>query len=302
MAILKFQAVGGRRLDHFLHEQLPAYSRERLKDWIKTGRVRVDAVARKPSFELKGGEIVDVEPAELRPLRAEPEDVALNILHEDDDVIAIDKPAGMVVHAGAGVESGTLVNAVLGRFRSLSTIGGDLRPGIVHRLDKETSGVILIARHDAAHRALASQFASREVKKTYLALVHGAIALQGKIDKPIGRDPVRRVRMTAKVASGRPAMTRWLRLEQIGKFAYLEVEIGTGRTHQIRVHLASIGHPIVGDTLYGAPRSPLGRFFLHAHRIEFQSPATGERIAVTAPLAPELAVHLNALRGPKMEA
>lgn len=301
VAILKFQATGGLRLDQFLHEQLPAYSRERLKDWIKSGRVLVEGIARKPSFELKGGETVEVEPAELRPLRAEPEDIALTILYEDEDVIAIDKPAGMVVHAGAGVESGTLVNAVLGRFRSLSTAGGDLRPGIVHRLDRDTSGVILIARHDAAHRALADQFASREVKKTYLALVHGAIPPLGKIEKPIARDPVRRVRMTTKLASGRAAVTRWRRLESFETFAFLEVEIGTGRTHQIRVHLASVGHPIVGDTLYGAPRSPLGRFFLHAQRIEFQSPTSGDRIAVTAPLAAELAVFLDALRGPKME-
>lgn len=299
---MTFTGVAGQRLDRFLLAQLPAYSRERLKDWIKTGRVRVDRRERKPSFELKGGELIEVEPADLRPLRAEPEDVPLSILYEDADVVAIDKPAGMVVHAGAGVESGTLVNAVLGRFRSLSAVGGELRPGIVHRLDKDTSGVILIARHDAAHRALAAQFASREVRKTYLALVHGDVAPLGKIEKPIARDPVRRVRMTTRVASGRPALTWWRRLEQFDRLAYLEVEIGTGRTHQIRVHLASAGHPVVGDTLYGAPRSPLGRFFLHAHRIEFRSPTSGRNVAVTAPLAAELAAYLDSLRGPKMEA
>lgn len=300
MAILKLTGIAGQRLDRFLQEQLPGYSRERLKDWIKSRRVRVDTIERKPSFELKGGELIEVEPADLRPLRAVAEEIPLIVLYEDSDVIAIDKRAGMVVHAGAGAESGTLVNAVLGRFRALSTIGGDLRPGIVHRLDKDTSGVILLARHDSAHRSLASQFASREVKKTYLALVHGKIALQGKVEKPIARDPVRRVRMTTKVASGRPATTGWRLLEEIGNLTYLEVDIGTGRTHQIRVHLASIGHAIVGDTLYGAPRSPLGRFFLHAHRIEFYSPTSGERIAVTAPLAPELEAYLNSLRSLKM--
>jgi 23S rRNA pseudouridine1911/1915/1917 synthase len=302
VAILTFTGVGGQRLDHFLQTHLPAYSRERLKQWIKSGRVRVDDHERKPSFELKGGETVEVEPAEVRPLRAEAEDVPLEVIYEDADVLAINKPAGMVVHAGAGAESGTLVNAVLGRFRTLSTLGGELRPGIVHRLDKDTSGVILIARHDAAHRALARQFAERSVEKTYWALVHGLTAAAGTIEKPIARDPVRRIRMTTRLASGRAAITHWRRLEALDQLSFLEVQIGTGRTHQIRVHLASIGHPVVGDTLYGAPRSPLGRFFLHAHRIEFASPTSGVRIAVAAPLAPELADYLAALRGLKIEA
>jgi 23S rRNA pseudouridine1911/1915/1917 synthase len=301
VAVLSFAGAAGRRLDQFLQDQLPAYSRARLQEWIRSGRVRVDGAERKPSFELKGGESIEVEPAELRPLRAEAEDIPLNVLYEDADVIAIDKPAGMVVHAGAGIQSGTLVNAVLARFRSLSSVGGDLRPGIVHRLDKETSGVILIARNDRAHRMLAEQFAAREIRKVYLALVHGVMAAEGKIDKPIARDPVRRTRMTAKLATGRAAHTRWRRIEQFDKLTYLEVEIGTGRTHQIRVHLASIGHPIVGDTLYGAPRAELGRFFLHAHRIEFISPSTDERVQVTAPLALELADYLKLLRGLKME-
>jgi 23S rRNA pseudouridine1911/1915/1917 synthase len=301
VAVLKFTAVRSPRLDQYLQEQLPAYSRERLKDWIKTGRVRVDGAERKPSSELKGGETIEVEPAELRPLRAKAEDIPLTVLYEDADVIAINKPAGMVVHAGAGVESGTLVNAVLAKFRTISTLGGDLRPGIVHRLDKDTSGVILIARHDAAHRALAEQFAAREVKKTYLALVHGAPSEQGKIEKPIARDPVRRIRMTTRVSSGRTALTRWRRLEKIDKFSLLEVNIGTGRTHQIRVHLSSAGHPVVGDKLYGAPASALGRFFLHAYRIEFRSPSSGEALSISAPLAPELAQYLESLRGPKIE-
>lgn len=302
MALLRLTGIQGQRLDRFLQEQLPAYSRERLKEWIKSGRVRVDSVERKPSFELKGGETVEVEPAAPRPLRAEAEEIPLSILYEDTDVIAIDKPAGMVVHAGAGVDSGTLVNALLGRFRTLSTVGGAFRPGIVHRLDKDTSGVILIARHDAAHRALAAQFAAREVKKTYLALVHGKIALQGDIEKPIARDPIRRVRMTTRLATGRPAITRWRRLEEFGGLSYLEIEIGTGRTHQIRVHMASVGHPIVGDTLYGAARSPLGRFFLHAWRIEFRSPTSGQTVAVTAPLPKELVAYLDSVRSRKIEA
>lgn len=295
MALLTFTGTPARRLDQFLQEHLPDFSRSRIQDWIKSGRVRVNGESRKPSFELKGGEAIEVEPLDLRPLRAEAEDIPLDVLYEDNDVVAIHKPAGMVVHAGAGTSSGTLVNALLGRFQALSSAGGDLRPGIVHRLDKETSGVILIARNDVAHRSLAAQFASRAVTKIYYALVHGQPALSGKIDKPVARDPVRRIRMTTRLATGRTAHTEWRVMQRFERMAYLEVRIGTGRTHQIRVHFASIGYPVIGDTLYGAPKSPLGRFFLHAHKIEFVSPSTGQRISIEAPLAPELAAFLNGL-------
>lgn len=296
MAVLKLNAIAGRRLDHFLQEQLPQYSRSRLQEWIKSGRVLVDGQARKSSFDLRGGETIDVEPADLTPLKAEAEEIPLDVLYEDEDVVAINKPAGMVVHAGAGVHSGTLVNAVLGRFGALSNEGGDLRPGIVHRLDKDTSGVILIARTDTAHRALAAQFASREVKKTYLALVHGSMKMEtGSIDRPITRDPVRRIRMTAKLASGRSAITHWRVERRFARYTFLSITIGTGRTHQIRVHLSSIGHPVAGDTLYGAPKWPMDRFFLHAQRIVFRSPSSGDEIAVEAPLAPELAAFLDDL-------
>jgi 23S rRNA pseudouridine1911/1915/1917 synthase len=286
----------GKRLDQFLRERLPQYSRARLQDWIEQGRVLVNGSREKRSFLLKGAERIDVEPAELAPLRATPEDLPLEVLYEDSDVIAINKPAGMVVHAGAGQHSGTLVNAVLHRFRKLSTVAGDLRPGIVHRLDRFTSGVILVARNDAAHRNLAGQFASREVEKIYLALVHGRVKKdQGRLTTPIARDPIRRTRMTARLASGRQASTSYQVLKRFDKFTLLEVKIGTGRTHQIRVHLASVGHPVVGDKLYGAPASALGRYFLHARQITFTSPSTGERITVTAPLASELEQYLNRL-------
>jgi 23S rRNA pseudouridine1911/1915/1917 synthase len=287
---------GGKRLDQFLRERLPQYSRARLQDWIEQGRVLVNGSPEKRSYLLKGAERIQVQPADLAPLRATPEDLPLEVLYEDADVIAINKPAGMVVHTGAGQHSGTLVNAVLHRFGMLSTVGGDLRPGIVHRLDRFTSGVILVARSDAAHRNLAEQFASRQVEKIYVALVHESVKNEhGRIDTPIARDPVRRIRMTARLAHGRQAITSYQVLKRFEHFTFLEVKIGTGRTHQIRVHLASIGHPVVGDKLYGAPASALGRYFLHARQIAFTSPGTGERITVSAPLPDVLYIHLSAL-------
>jgi 23S rRNA pseudouridine1911/1915/1917 synthase len=237
-----------------------------------------------------------VEPAEPPSLRAIPEALPLEILYEDAAVIAVNKPAGMVVHSGAGVHSGTLVNALLHRFKTLSGVGGALRPGIVHRLDRFTSGVILVARNDAAHRDLAGQFSSRKVEKVYLALVHGRMKTdRGRITTPITRDPSRRTRMTARLGRGRSAITEYRVLKRFEKFTLLEVRIGTGRTHQIRVHLASIHHPVVGDKLYGAPASPLDRYFLHAQRITFTSPATGNRFTVEAPLPRELQQHLDRL-------
>jgi 23S rRNA pseudouridine1911/1915/1917 synthase len=288
------KADAGKRLDHFLHEHLSTFSRARLQDWIKQGRVRVNNAERRASYVLREGDVVQAEPAELPPLHAQAEEIPLHIVYEDADLVAIDKPAGMVVHAGAGVHAGTLVNALLHHFASLSKVGGELRPGIVHRLDRDTSGVLLVAKTDAAHRALAEQFASRQVEKTYLALVHGTVAAEeGRIEKPITRDPVRRIRMTARLEHGRAAFTQYRVLRRWPGFTLLEVRIGTGRTHQIRVHLSSIGHPVVGDRLYGAPAHiegmpPLGRFFLHAHRIRFRQPSSGAEIAVESPLAPEL--------------
>ena len=254
----------------------------------------VNGAAQKPSFTLREGDAVAVAPAEPAPLRAVAEDIPLPVLYEDAEMVAIDKPAGMVVHAGAGVHSGTVVNALLHRFNALSSVGGELRPGIVHRLDRYTSGVLLVAKTDAAHRALAAQFAGREIEKTYLALVHGVVKQEcGRIARPIARDPARRIRMTSRLATGRAAWSEYRVLARFPRFTYLEVRIGTGRTHQIRVHLSSIGHPVAGDRLYGAPaetpgRPPLARYFLHAHRIRFRHPATGKEIAIVSPLPPEL--------------
>lgn len=292
----------GKRLDAFLHERLPAYSRSRLQSWIKQDRVLVDGKALRASYLLHGTESISVSPAELAPLRAEAEELPLKILYEDSDVVVIDKPAGMVVHAGSGHRSGTLVNALLHRFGSLSCINGSLRPGIVHRLDKETSGVLVVARTDPAHLSLARQFQDRLVEKTYLALAHGRMKQsEGRITSPISRDPVHRTRMTARLASGRSAITEYRVLEDLGRFSYLKINLGTGRTHQIRVHLASLRHPLVGDRLYGAPASvpglpAFGRFFLHAHRLRFRSPSTSEWITIESPLPPDLAEVLASLR------
>jgi 23S rRNA pseudouridine1911/1915/1917 synthase len=284
----------GKRLDRLLQERIPQFSRSRLQEWVRAGRVLVNGTSRIPSYTIRAGDAIEVEPAAQIPLKATPEEIPLTVLYEDADVVAIDKPAGMVVHAGAGVHSGTLVNALLSRFNALSGVGGDLRPGIVHRLDRFTSGVLLVAKNDRAHRNLADQFSGRQVEKVYLALVHGQVKQEtGRIDKPIARDPVRRVRMTARLAHGRAAWSEYRVLRRLEGFTLLEVRIGTGRTHQIRVHLASLGHPVVGDTLYGAPakvegRPPLGRYFLHAHRIRFHLPSTGEERTIESPLPNEL--------------
>jgi 23S rRNA pseudouridine1911/1915/1917 synthase len=220
-------------------------------------------------------------------------------------VVAVDKPAGMVVHAGAGVAEGTLVNALLARYAALSSVGGSARPGIVHRLDRYTSGVLLVARNDAAHHALSRQFSSRQVEKIYIALVHGTVkAESGRIDKPIARDPIRRTRMTSRLKHGRPAWTEYRVLRRFPRYTFVEARIGTGRTHQIRVHFSSIGHAVVGDTVYGAPAKPsgmppLGRYFLHAHRIRFRHPSTGEEIVVESPLPAELNDWLRKLEEPR---
>ena len=292
-------ADAGKRLDHFLQERFRDQSRARIQAWIKQGRVTIDGAAAKASRQMRAKESVDVQPADPPPLSAQPEDLPVEILYEDAAVIAINKPAGLSVHAGAGAHSGTLVNRLVHHFQSLSQVGGELRPGIVHRLDKETSGVLLVARTDAAHRDLAAQFAARTVEKVYFALVTGFVrADAGRITRPIGRDPVRRTRMSVRVAAGtgRTALTEYRVLERFAGFTLLEIHLGTGRTHQIRVHMADLGHPVAGDRLYGSSKATAPRMFLHAHRISFVSPAKGERITVEAPLPAELERWLYNLR------
>lgn len=278
----------GKRLDALLHDRLPEFSRARIQQWIKAGRVLVNDRAEKPSYAVRGDERISLEPAAPVPLKAVPEAIPLAVLYEDDACVAIDKAAGMVVHAGAGVHTGTVVNALLHRFASLSSVGGELRPGIVHRLDRFTSGVLLVAKTDAAHRDLALQFSSRQVEKIYLALVEGRLAGSGRIEKPIARDPRNRARMTARLASGRTALTDWEALEQVAGFTLLRIRLGTGRTHQIRAHMSALGHPVAGDRLYGAKESPWRRYFLHAHRLTFRSPATQAPVIVESQLPDDL--------------
>lgn len=290
----------GKRLDLLLQERLPEFTRSRLQSWIKEGRATVNGVAARPSLAIRGGEAIEFSPGVIPQLKAEAEEIPLHILYEDDDFAAIDKPAGMVVHAGAGNHTGTLVNAMLHHFTSLSQSAGDLRPGIVHRLDRFTSGVLLVAKHDAAHQILARQFARREVEKVYLALVHGVVKSdRGIIDKPIGRHPVHRGLMSTRGdidregSHMREAWSEYHVLARSDRFTFLEVRIGTGRTHQIRVHLSSIGYPVAGDRLYGAKSRTEAipdpeRFFLHSHRITFARPSDGERMTIVSPLPEEL--------------
>lgn len=303
MEVFEAGPEGGRqRLDLFVLGHYPDATRARVQQWIEAGRVLVNGMPAKPSLKLREGDQVSVDPAPAPALRAAPEDIPLVVLYEDEDVVAIDKPAGMVVHAGAGVHSGTLVNALLHRFQTLSAGSAEERPGIVHRLDRFTSGVILAARHDRAHQSLALQFLERRVEKVYLALVHGEFAQEeGVIRKPITRDPNNRARMTARLREGRSAVTSWKVLERFAGFTLLEIRIGTGRTHQIRVHLSNAGHAVVGDRLYGAPAEIPGmpapeRYFLHAHRISFAQPTNGERVVVESPLTEDIREWMRLLR------
>ncbi|HWY56652.1 MAG TPA: RluA family pseudouridine synthase [Terriglobales bacterium] len=289
----------GKRLDQFLVSQIANISRARVQQLIDEEIVLVNDAAAKASLRLRGGERISIlGDVKSPPLRAMAEEIPLDIVYQDDDLAVVNKAAGMMVHAGAGATEdernrGTLVNALLHRFGLLSGVGGELRPGIVHRLDKATSGLIVVAKNDEAHRKLAAQFAQRVVKKTYIALVHGWVKQdRGTISSSISRDRVRRTKMTTQRSGGREAVTHYTVRERIdskyGKFSLLEVRIDTGRTHQIRVHLASLRHPVVGDTLYGAPREMsakndtaicLERNFLHAAALRFQHPRSGEALS-----------------------
>ena len=306
----------GTRLDQFLAGHLDV-SRARIQQLISEEKVLVNGAAAKASLKLRGGETITIlGEAQRPPIKAVAEEIPLDIVYEDDDLAVINKPAGMMVHAGAGASDdarnrGTLVNALLHHLQSLSAVGGELRPGIVHRLDRETSGLIAVAKNDEAHRKLSAQFAAREVKKKYVALVHGWVKKDsGTIDQSISRDRVRRTRMTTRLKGGRTAITHYSvvrRLEtNFGKFTLLEIKIDTGRTHQIRVHLSSLGHPVVGDTTYGAPREikvrnrsvpalSLQRNFLHAAELEFRHPQTGKAVVLKAEMPRELEDFLGSI-------
>lgn len=299
----------GLRLDRIVAKHCPQLSRTRVQELIASGLIRLNGKTAKDSHKVHAGDTIEVVPQPRPALRAEAETIPLDVLYEDEDVIAINKPAGMTVHAGAGNSHGTLVNALLGRGQSLSQSGDTLRPGIVHRLDKETSGVLLVAKNDFAHARLAEAFRERSIQKIYVALVQGALKEErGRIELAIARDPNRRTRMTAKRAAllhnAREARTDWQVLTRIDSTTLLEVQLHTGRTHQIRVHFSALRHPIVGDTLYGAAGQlhvgrttlpSLGRNFLHAAKIAFAQPRTGQPIHLTAPLPPELRAFLQKL-------
>jgi 23S rRNA pseudouridine1911/1915/1917 synthase len=300
----------GERLDRFLAAQLPELSRTRIQSLVDHGRVTVNGAPGKRSYRVENGDAMVIEIPALSPALAQPEAIPLDILYQDDDVAVVNKPAGMIVHPGAGAKSGTVVNALLHEFGApgeLSSIGGELRPGIVHRLDRETSGVLLIARNDLVHRALVEQFSGRQIQKNYVALVHGKLKEDsGRIELPVARDLHRRTRMTTKRREGRAARTDWRVRLRLPGYTLVEADLHTGRTHQIRVHFSALGHPVVGDTLYGAPRQPkvgsaalppLGRNFLHAARIQFTHPTTGKAIDVRAPLPAELVDYLREFAG-----
>jgi 23S rRNA pseudouridine1911/1915/1917 synthase len=299
----------GQRLDRVVAANCPELSRTRAQELIEQGLVRLNGKAAKDSQKVRPGDTIEVELRPRAALSAEAEAIPLDVLYEDDHVIAVNKPAGMMVHAGAGNSHGTLVNALLGRGQSLSATGDPLRPGIVHRLDKETSGIVLVAKNDFAHARLSEGFRQRTIRKTYIALVEGVLKEgRGRIELAISRDPNRRTRMTAKRANllpnARAARTDWRALARIDSTTLVEVQLHTGRTHQIRVHFSELRHPVVGDTLYGAhgqwnvgrtPLPPLGRNFLHAAKIAFAQPRTGRVIELNAPLPATLQGYLHRL-------
>jgi 23S rRNA pseudouridine1911/1915/1917 synthase len=323
--------AAGQRLDQYLATQLSEVSRARVQQLIAKGEVLVNQAVAKASLRLKGTgdeQITVTGPPQAPPLRAIPEEITLDIVYEDDDLAIVNKPAGMMVHAGAGATEdarnrGTLVNALLHHFGTLSAVGGELRPGIVHRLDRATSGLMVVAKNDESHRRLAKQFSGREVHKTYIALVHGWPKQErGTIQSAISRHTQRRTRMTTRGFGGREAVTHYSVQRKIdspyGKFALVELKIETGRTHQIRVHMSSLGHPVVGDALYGAPgelRSQsnkrrtagmpatlaLERNFLHSAKLELTHPRTKESLQFFRPLPKELENLLESLENARQE-
>ncbi len=288
----------GLRLDVYLAGLLPQHSRSQLQRVIKDGGAAVRGRAAKPNSALKAGDVVTVEIPDAAPATPAAQDLDLPVLFQDDDVIVVDKPAGMVVHPAAGHVEGTLVNALLYHAENLSGVGGEQRPGIVHRLDRGTSGLMVIAKNDAAHRELARQFHDREVEKEYVALAWGEVHAGRRIDLPVGRDPVHREKMSTRARRARTAVTRITAARELRGVTLVHVAIATGRTHQIRVHLSAIGHPIVGDQTYGGVRhrmpaalravERLERPFLHAARLVFTHPREGTRMEFTCPLPEDL--------------
>jgi 23S rRNA pseudouridine1911/1915/1917 synthase len=276
----------GERLDRSLAQALPSFSRARLQTLIREGFVKVNGNTARPRDAVRIGDTVEVREPKIEKIDAQPEAMQLDILFEDDDLLVLNKPAGLVVHPGAGQQTGTLVNALLAHCKNLSGIGGKERPGIVHRLDKETSGVLVVAKNDAAHRALCKQFAERTTGKTYLALVAGTPRKSsGTIEAPIARHPVHRKKMSVARRGGRSAKTEYRVVRSGSDRSLVECMIHTGRTHQIRVHLHHLGHPVLGDKLYAGKRAgDFPRQMLHAWKLTFTHPHSGEHMTFEAPI------------------
>jgi 23S rRNA pseudouridine1911/1915/1917 synthase len=287
----------GLRLDVFLARHLSQFTRSHIQALNRTGAVLVGNRAEKAGYRLRGGEVIEVDLYPPQQPGLEPQDIPLSILYEDEDLAVLEKQAGLVVHPGAGTGTNTLVHGLLFKFRNLSSAGGEGRPGIVHRIDKWTSGLLIVAKNDWTHARLTRAFQNRAVEKTYLALVHGRLRqVSGEIALNIGRHSTMRTRMSVQKEKGRVALSSYRRLKEIGNFTLLEVKIKTGRTHQIRVHLAAIGHPVVGDDVYGErsyaqfvkKHGKPGRYFLHAAELKFTHPRTGESLHFRSPLPSEL--------------
>ena len=276
------------RIDKFLAEMMEDYSRSFLQKLIGEQHICVDGVPVKPNFRLKEGQKIAVQVPNPEPVHLEPEDIPLSILYEDEDLLIVDKPKGMVVHPAAGHTSHTLVNALLYHCRdSLSGINGEMRPGIVHRIDRDTTGALIVCKNDNAHRAIAEQLKVHSITRKYRAVVFGNIREEeGSVDAPIGRHPTERKKMAVNHRNGKPAVTHYRVLHHFRNYAYIECRLETGRTHQIRVHMASIGHPLLGDTVYGPSRQPypLQGQVLHAMTIGFIHPATGEYMEFESPI------------------
>lgn len=297
----------GHRLDQALSALLPQYSRSYLQRLIKDGRVSaLGTPVTRPSHVVAVGDLLAIQVPPPEPATPEPQALPVDVVYEDADLVVVNKPAGMVVHPAAGHADGTLVNALLHHVDDLSGIGGERRPGIVHRLDRGTSGLMVVAKHDRAHEAIGQQFHDREVEKSYTTLVWGVVQAGRRIEEPIGRDPANRLKMTTRARRARTAVSRITRAESLAGVTLAQVAISTGRTHQIRVHLSAIGHPIVGDALYGGVRrrvaphlkavARLERPFLHAAHLAFRHPVDGRWMAFDAPLPADLESVLEDLR------
>jgi len=290
----------GQRLDVFVVERFPELSRSHVQKLIEQGNVLVDGMVRKANYKLRGGEAVQVTVPQAEPISVEPEDIPLDILYEDKDIIVVNKARGMVVHPASGVYSGTLVNALLYHCQDLSGINGEIRPGIVHRLDKDTSGVMVCAKNDTAHLDLAEQIRTKTAHRTYWAIVHGNIKEEAGIIKGnIGRHPTDRKKMAIVRENGKPAVTHFKVLERFGEYTLVECQLETGRTHQIRVHMTSIGHPLINDPKYGPKKSSpfaINGQALHSLQLTLTHPVTKEEMTFTAPLPTDMEKILTGLR------